>query len=220
MASRLRMVFAAAGVAVILAAYAFGLRDPLASMTVYTAALMAMNQLAPPLLLLALPPRTGRPGWVSDLVFDPVVALVGFVALSVAVSLPSILDTSLANALFAAPLGLLELASGLMIWGQMMPATRRLRRGWQVAALVWLASLPMGAVSVVWMLAPRVLYAPYLDVVCRWDLPPLLDQKWAGLVMLAAGFPMQLAATWILLDPGGAGRDAPTPPISKDGLPA
>ena len=215
MASRLRMASAAAGVAVILAAYGCGLRDPLASMTAYTAALMAMNQLAPPLLLAALTPDRAHRPWV-DLAFDPAVALVGFVALSIAVSLPSVLDPSLANALFAAPLGLLELASGLMIWGQMVPATRCLRRGWQVATLVWLASLPMAAVSVVWMLAPRVLYAPYLDVICRWDLPPLVDQRWAGLVMLAAGLPMQLAATWILLDPGGAKGD----PWTKDGLPA
>lgn len=135
MASRLRCASAAAGLAVILGAYAFGLRDPLASMTVYTVALMTLNQLAPPLLLAALPPRRLRRTWASDLFLDPVTALVGFIALSVAVSLPSVLDPSLANTLFAAPVGLLELATGVMIWGQMLPATRLLRRGWQVAAL-------------------------------------------------------------------------------------
>lgn len=220
MASRLRFACAAAGVAAILCAYAFGLRDPLASMTSYTAALMVMSQLASPLLLTALPPGWGRGSWLADLVFDPVVALVCFATFSVAVSLPSVLDPSLANALFAAPLGLLELATGVMIWGQMLPATRRLRRGWQIAALVWLASLPMGAVSVIWMLAPRVLYAPYLDVVCRWNLPPLLDQKWAGLVMLAAGIPMQLTAAWMLLDPGAAASRLSAPRDRENGLTA
>lgn len=201
-----RAACALAGAAVIAGAYRFGLRDPLASMSGYTAALMALNQLAPPLLLAALPPRgppfRGSANLIATMLFDPATALAAFVALGVAVSLPSILDPTLADALFAAPLGLLELLTGLMLWGQMMPATRLLRRDWQVAALVWIASLPMGAVAVVWMLAPRVLYAPYLDVICRWDLPPLLDQKWAGLVMLAAGVPMQLAATWILLGLG------------------
>lgn len=220
MASRLRLACAAAGLVVILAAYALGLRDPLASMTSYTAALMAMSQFAPPLLLAALPPRWGRGSWVADLVFDPVVALVCFATFSVAVGLPSVLNPSLANALFAAPLGLLELATGMMIWGQLLPATRRLRRGWQVAALIWLASLPMAAVSVVWMLSPRVLYAPYLDVVCRWNLPPLLDQKWAGLAMLTAGMPMQLAAAWLLLDPGAEASRPAAPPVRDNGVTA
>lgn len=219
--SGLRLASALAGVAVIFAGYAFGLRNPLASMTVYTAALMAVNQLAPPLLLAALPPIQGRWPWLSNTFFDPAIALLCFVVLSVAVSLPSVLDPSLADALYAAPLGLLELATGLMIWGQMLPATRRLPHGWQVATLVWIASLPMGAVAVVWMLAPRVLYAPYLDVICRWNLPPLLDQKWAGLVMLVAGIPMQLAATWLLLDPIGMDRASrPSARSDKDGVPA
>lgn len=219
--SGLRLASALAGIAVILAGYAFGLRNPLASMTAYTAALMAVNQLAPPLLLASIPRGWGRLPWLSDVVFDPAVALLCFVVLGVAVSLPSVLDPSVADALYAAPLGLLELVTGLMIWGQMLPATRRLAHGWQVATLVWIASLPMGAVAVVWMLAPRVLYAPYLDVICRWDLPPLLDQKWAGLVMLAAGIPMQLAATWVLLDPGGtAGDSRPPARPHDDGVPA
>lgn len=170
-----------------------GLRDPLASMASYTAALMVLNQLSPPLLLLALQ----RP--VRSLLFDPVLAIVAFVGLSVAVSLPGLFDPTLANALYAAPLGLLELLAGLMIWGQLFQATSQLRRGWHAALLSWLASLPMTAVAVVWMLAPRVLYTPYLDVICRWDIPPLADQRWAGFVMFVAGVPLQLAATWRLI---------------------
>ncbi len=170
-----------------------GLRDPLASMASYTAALMVLNQVSPPLLLLAL----WRP--VRILPFDPVLAMVAFVGLSVAVSLPSLLDPTLANALYAAPLGLLELVVGLMIWGQLFQTTSHLQRGWHAALLGWLASLPMTAVAVVWMLAPRVLYTPYLDVICRWDIPPLADQRWAGFVMFLAGVPLQLAATWRLV---------------------
>ncbi len=192
------------GTASLLVAYAIGLRNPLASMASYTAALMILNQLAPPLLLAALPRPDRHLAKLYAFVFDPAIAFVVFVALGVAVSLPALLDPTLADALYATPLGLLELATGLLIWGQLASQTRQIRSNWHLALLVWLASLPMSAVAVVWMLAPGVLYTPYLDVICRWDLPPLVDQKWAGLIMFAAGVPLQLAATWVLL---GLSRD-------------
>ncbi|MCE4224994.1 cytochrome c oxidase assembly protein [Methylobacterium sp. C25] len=193
-----RLAAGAAGIAVVSGA-GLGLRDPLASMASYTAALMVLNQIAPPLLLLALDrpgPRTAR---FFALAFDPILALTAFCALSVAVSLPGILEPTLANALYAAPLGLLELAAGLLIWAQAIPATRQALANWRAASLLWVASIPMTAVAVVWMLASDVLYTPYLDVICLWNVPPLVDQKWAGFVMFLAGLPMQLAAIWILL---------------------
>ncbi len=204
--ARLRAAAAGCG-ALAVAAGLLGLRDPLASMSGYTAALMVLNQVAPPLLLLGLRRRV-RPGPALAALLDPVVALLAFTGLGVLASLPGLFDPTLAGALYAAPLGLLELLTGLMIWAQLFPATSPLRRGWQVAGLGWLASLPMTAVAVVWMLSPTVLYTPYLDVVCRWDLPPLMDQRWAGFVMFVAGVPLQLAAAWRLLggwperDPG------------------
>lgn len=175
-----------------------GLRDPLASMADFTAALMALNQLVPPLLLLAVPRR------VEWALFDPVLATAGFVALSVAVSLPGLLDPAVAAALYVAPLGLLELLAGIMFWGQFFTRTRQVRAGWPAAALLWTGSLPMTAVAVVWMLADHVLYTPYLDVICRWDIPPLMDQRWAGFVMFLAGIPLQLAATYLLVGPRSA----------------
>ena len=57
----------------------------------------------------------------------------------------------------------------------------------------------MTAVAVVWVSAPDVIYTPYLDVICRWDIPPLLDQRWAGFVMLLAGMPLQLTSVALLL---------------------
>jgi cytochrome c oxidase assembly factor CtaG len=54
-------------------------------------------------------------------------------------------------------------------------------------------------VAVVWMLSPDVLYTPYLDVICRWNIPPLVDQRWAGLVMFVAGVPVQLVGVWLLV---------------------
>ncbi len=189
---RARHAVVALGLLVALAGFA-GLRTPLASMASYTAALMALNQVPPPLLLLALPRR------VVWLLFDPVLATVVFVALSVGVSLPGLLNPTLANAIYAGPLGAMEMVAGLMFWGQLLPMTRHLTRPWQAALLGWLGSLPMTAVAVVWMLAPDVIYTPYLDVICQWDIPPLLDQRWAGFVMLLAGMPLQLSSAALLL---------------------
>jgi hypothetical protein len=38
----------------------------------------------------------------------------------------------------------------------------------------------MTAVSVVWKLSPKALDTPYLNIIYRWNIPPLLDQKWSG----------------------------------------
>jgi cytochrome c oxidase assembly factor CtaG len=183
----------------VVVAGALGLRDPLASMASYTASLMALNQIAPPLLLLAAPRSLLQCRRALAAIFDPWIATVAFVGLSIAVSLPGILDSSLANALYAAPLGLLELIAGLLFWAQLLPATRQLRKSWQAGLLAWAVGIPMTVVALVWMLTPKVLYTPYLDVICRWNIPPLLDQKWAGFIMFAAGLPLQIAAFWLLL---------------------
>jgi len=182
------------------AAAAFALRDPLSSMATYTTGLMVLNQAAPPLLLAALPPRR-RAGYerAIAIVFDPWIATALFVGLSIAVSFPAILDPTLANALYAAPLGLFMLVSGILFWGQIFPATQRLRAPWQIALLAWGGSIPMTVVALVWMLSSGVIYTPYLDVICRWDIPPLADQKWAGFIMFVAGVPLQIAAAWRLV---------------------
>jgi len=189
-----------AGVLVVALA-AVGLHDPLASMASYTAALMALNQLAPPLLLLALPHRRSQAALV-DLLLDPWAATLLFVGLSVAISLPGVFDRSVVNALYTAPLGLLELLSGVLFWAQFMPATRSIGSNWKAGAVAWVGGMPMTVVALVWMLSPRVLYTPYLDVICRWDVPPLVDQRWAGLVMFAAGMPLQVVGAWLILNLG------------------
>jgi hypothetical protein len=72
------------------------------------------------------------------------------------------------------------------------------------------------------MLSRDVLYTPYLDVICRWNIPPLVDQRWVGLVMFVAGVPVQLVGVWLLLGLGApqdrsGDRDASTPvvPVGK-----
>ena len=193
---RNRTLAGAAGLAVTAVA-ASGLRDPLASMASYTAALMALNQLAPPLLLLAVPR-----GYVSGAIrrlLDPWLASLLFVTLSVAVSLPGLFDRGLVNALYTTPLGLLEFLTGTMFWAQFTPSTRSIQRDWLAGLVAWLGGIPMTVVALVWMLSPVVLYTPYLDVICRWDVPPLADQRWAGLVMFAAGLPLQAMGAWLVL---------------------
>jgi len=187
------------GVAVAAAA-SYALRDPLSSMATYTAGLMVLNQAAPPMLLAALPPRRlAGHGRAIAIVFNPWIATALFVGLSIAVSLPGILDPTLANALYAAPLGLFMLVSGVLFWAQIFPATQSLRVPWQIALLAWGGSIPMTVVALVWMLSSGVIYTPYLDVICRWDIPPLADQKWAGFIMFVAGVPLQIAAAWRLV---------------------
>jgi cytochrome c oxidase assembly factor CtaG len=66
--------------------------------------------------------------------------------------------------------------------------------------------------------SPDVLYTPYLDVICRWNIPPLVDQRWAGLVMFVAGVPVQLVSVWLLLGLGApqnrsGNREAGTPVV-------
>src|SRR5258708_13606024 len=202
----LRVLAAVSGTLVVALA-AVGLRDPLASMSSSTAAVTALNQIAPPLLLLGLP-RTirvslqgrGKGAALASLLLDPWAATTLFIGLSIAVSLPGVFDPSVANALYAAPLGVLELLSGLLFWAQFMPATRRIRQAWRAGAVAWIGAMPMTVVAVVWILSPDVLYTPYLDVICRWNLPPLVDQKWAGLVMFVAGGPVQLLGVWLLVE--------------------
>ncbi|MBB2203543.1 cytochrome c oxidase assembly protein [Gluconacetobacter takamatsuzukensis] len=193
-----RLAAGATGTA-LLAASCLGLRDPLTSMTQYTLALMTLGQVVPPFLLLAIPAPAPRPAHVAGWTRDPGVAAALFGGLAVATGLPAILDRSLANALFSAPLGLLDLLAGLLFWAQLMPGSRVIRRAPLAGAYALLGSLPMTVVAVVWMTAPHVLYAPYLDVLCRWDLTPLEDQHWAGFVMLVAGLPLQVVGTWLLV---------------------
>ncbi len=170
-------------------------------MASYTAALMVLNQIAPPLLLMAL--RQGRISAAMRRWLDPWLATLLFVTLSVAISLPGLFDRSLMNVLYSAPLGGLELLSGLLFWAQFIPATRSLQRDWLAGLVAWLGGMPMTIVALVWMLSPVVLYTPYLDVICRWDVPPIVDQRWAGLAMLVAGMPLQAVGAWLLL---GLGR--------------
>jgi len=182
-----------------------GLLDPLSSMTTYTGALMMLNQIAPPLLLLAVPP--GRRNywnrrWVNQIsiwLLDPWVAGTVFTVMSVAISVPSVFDQALANALFTTPLGFFEFIAGLLAWAQIIPATSNFQKTWKAGLFGICIGVPMTVVAVVWMMSPQVLYMPYINVICLWNFSPLQDQQWSGFVMFFAGLPLQLTGTWLLL---------------------
>jgi putative membrane protein len=58
--------------------------------------------------------------------------------------------------------------------------------------------MPMTVVALAWMLSSNVIYTPYLDVICRWDIPPLADQNGRA---SSRSYPalLQLAAAWLLV---------------------
>lgn len=198
--SRARNVFFVIGLIVMVTAFV-GIHDALASMATYTSALMGLNQFAPPLMLLGLTPaqrtqmQSSGPGsWL----LDPWVAVSTFIALTSIVSLPQVFDRSLVNAVFAAPLGVLELAAGTMLWFQILPSGRRHCPAWRLGVLGWVAGMPMMVVGVVWIWSGRILYAPYLNVICQWNVTPLQDQRWAGMLMVLFGLPLQLRSAWLI----------------------
>lgn len=193
-----------AGCAATLAA-AWGLHDPLQSMSVYAAALMLLGQGVSPLLLLGVPARVRagwwapRHRWWARWLLDPWVAVAVFVLLTLALNLPGLFETALGKAVYSAPIGVLLLLGGLMMWAQLLEGSRGIRRRWLAGLVGWLASLPMMLVAAVWVWSPSVLYMPYLDVLCLWNLSPLQDQHYAGLAMFVAGLPLQLRAAWLLI---------------------
>ncbi len=198
-----RRALFAGGCALCLAA-AWGLRDPLASMTLYALALMSIGQLAPALLLLGWPPAA-RSAWrrrrAAPWLLDPSIAALAFVSMTLGLNLPGVFDHALADSLFSAPVGLLALIAGLSVWAQLLRGSSAFARGWQAGLYGWAVSLPMMLVAAVWVWSDHVLYTPYLDVLCLWNLGPLADQHSAGLVMFATGLPLQLRCAWLLIMP-------------------
>lgn len=178
----------------------YALHDPLASMTIYASGLMSLNQIAAPLLILGLP-HSSRAGLCRSLfgrwLFDPWVAFSTFIVFTTLVSLPGIFNKSLVEAIFAGPLGVLELLTGVMIWIQLLPA-KGMDAPWQRGVAGWIAGLPMMVIGVIWIWSSQVLYSPYLNVICLWNVTPLQDQRWAGMLMILFGLPLQLRSAWII----------------------
>ena len=47
----------------------------------------------------------------------------------------------------------------------------------------------MMAVAAVWLYSREVLYTPYVNALCLWNLTPLQNQQISGWIMMLAGFP-------------------------------
>lgn len=197
------------------------------SMALYMGRLMLLAELAPPLLVLGLPPGLvrvrGSLGGFLRTLLDPWVVFALWTTIIVFWNIPVGFNASLVSATTATLLPVLYLVGGVLVWMVTLNSAPRLReqpvgtRGW--FGLV--NGLPMMAVAVVWIASPTVLYSPYVGVPCLWNLTPLQNQQISGYVMMIAGLPGMLIAlvqimTW-LLRLADRSHDAPAGQVTQVG---
>ncbi|WP_022801110.1 cytochrome c oxidase assembly protein [Deinococcus ficus] len=175
------------------------------SMALYMARLMVLAELVPPLLVLGVPrgvrldPRRGL-GRVLNILLDPWVALALWTAVIVFWNVPAGFNASIVTNTAASLLPALYLLSSLLVWGVVLRPLPSVQpagigsRGW----FGLIASLPMMAVAAVWLYARDVLYTPYVNALCLWNLTPLQNQQISGWIMMLAGMPA-LALAFIQL---------------------
>ncbi|THF86871.1 cytochrome c oxidase assembly protein [Deinococcus sp. KSM4-11] len=175
------------------------------SMALYMARLMILAEIVPPLLVLGLPrgvrldPRRGV-GRVLNLLLDPWLALAVWTAVIVFWNIPAGFNASVVANTAATLLPGLYLLSSLLVWSVILrplPAVQPAgigSRGW----FGLLAALPMMSVASVWLYTPRVLYQPFVNALCLWNLTPLQNQQLSGWIMMLAGLPA-LALAFIQL---------------------
>lgn len=176
------------------------------SMALYMARLMILAEFVPPLLILGLP----RGIWVSpqtlwgralSVFFDPWVAFAVWTSVIIFWNVPAGMNASVvSNTVNTLPM--LYLLSSTMIWAvilQPVPSVQPVAvgsRGW----FGLLAAFPMMVVASVWLYAREVLYMPYVNALCLWNLSPLQNQQYSGWIMLMAGMPaMSLAVVQLFL---------------------
>lgn len=194
------------------------------SMALYMARLMVLAEFIPPLLLLGLPggirlaPRR-LPGRVLGVLLDPWVALAVWSAVIIFWNVPAGFNASVVTNSAAQLLPWLYLLSSLMVWGVVLRPLPGVQphhvgsRGW----FGLLAALPMMAVASVWLYSPKVLYTPYVNALCLWNLSPLQNQQWSGWIMMLAGLPGMFLAfgqliLWLIRLSEGSGVLPPKPP--------
>lgn len=175
------------------------------SMALYMGRLMLLAEIVPPLLVLGIPrgirinPR-GAAARVLGVLLDPWVALAVWAAVIIFWNVPAGFNASVVTNTAAALLPALYLLSSLLVWSVILrplpsvqPAGMGSRGGFGL-----LAALPMMAVASVWLYAPNVLYTPYVNALCLWNLSPLQNQQLSGWIMMLAGIPA-LALAFIQL---------------------
>lgn len=192
------------------------------SMALYMGRLMLLAELVPPLLVLGIPrgvkinPR-GAAGRVLGILLDPWVALAVWSAVIIFWNVPAGFNASVVTNTAAALLPALYLLSSLLVWSVILrplpdvqPAGMGSRGGFGL-----LAALPMMAVASVWLYAPQVLYTPYVNALCLWNLSPLQNQQLSGWIMMLAGIPALALAfiqlfQWLVELTGGNEATPPT----------
>ena len=177
------------------------------SMALYMARLMVLAEAVPPLLVLGLPwgirldPRGGL-GRVLGWLLDPWVALAVWTAVVIFWNIPAGFNASVVSNTAGPLLPLLYLLSSLLVWGVVLRPLPSVQpagigsRGW----FGLLSTIPMMSVAAVWLYAPKVLYTPYVNALCLWNLSPLQNQQYSGWIMMLAGLPaMALAFIQLML---------------------
>ncbi|PTA67819.1 cytochrome c oxidase assembly protein [Deinococcus arcticus] len=192
------------------------------SMALYMGRLMVLAELVPPLLVLGLPPLKISPrsglGRMLGVLLDPWVALALWTAVIVFWNVPAGFNASVVSNTAASLLPGLYLLTSLLVWSVVLRPLPSVQpagmgsRGW----FGLLSALPMMAVASVWLYAPKVLYTPYVNALCLWNLTPLQNQQLSGWIMMVAGLPalalafVQLFAWLIRLTEGqGLPPEAP-----------
>ena len=177
------------------------------SMALYMTRLMVIAEIIPPLLILGLPGglklnRHSLSGRFLSVLLDPWVALAVWAAVIIFWNVPAGFNASVVTNSAAQLLPWLYLLSSLMVWGVILRPLPTVQHA-DIGSRGWfglLAALPMMAVAAVWLYSPKVLYTPYINALCLWNLSPLQNQQWSGWIMMIAGLPgMALAFSQLLL---------------------
>ncbi|GGO27553.1 cytochrome c oxidase assembly protein [Deinococcus humi] len=192
------------------------------SMALYMGRLMLLAEIVPPLLVLGIPrtvkldPR-GASARILGVLLDPWVALAVWAAVIIFWNVPAGFNASVVTNTAAALLPALYLLSSLLVWSVILrplpnvqPAGMGSRGGFGL-----LAAIPMMAVASVWLYAPQVLYTPYVNALCLWNLSPLQNQQLSGWIMMLAGLPALALAfiqlfQWLVELTGGNEATPPT----------
>ena len=146
--------------------------------------------------------RQSPSGRLLSVLLDPWVALAVWAAVIIFWNVPAGFNASVVTNSAAQLLPWLYLLSSLMVWGVVLRPLPTVQHA-DVGSRGWfglLAALPMMAVAAVWLYSPKVLYTPYTNALCLWNLSPLQNQQWSGWIMMIAGLPgMALAFSQLIL---------------------
>lgn len=171
------------------------------SMALYMTRLMVLAEVVPPLLILALPKGIQISmqtlwGRALNIILDPWITLLLWSAIIIFWNIPAGFNASIVSNTANQLLPALYLLSSAAIWCLVLRPFPTVQsnsigsRGW----FGLLAALPMMVVAAVWLYSKNVLYTPYVNALCLWNLSPLDNQQISGIIMMVAGLPAMILA--------------------------